>query len=548
MTKPIEIVIIGGVAGGMSAATRARRCNEQAHITVLEKTGHISFANCGLPYFLDGRIATQEKLLLTNPKAVASRYRIDARVDHEVTAINRQAHTVEARNLLTGQLSTIPYDKLILAPGASPIVPAIKNAAAKNVFLVRNIEDIVRAKAYLDTAHPKSAVIIGAGYIGLEMADVLRNIGMQVAIVEKAPQPMPLMDRELVEPIAAELREQGVDLTVGDGLSELRADAAGLVTQVVTESGKILSADMVVMSIGVRPNVALAQAAGVELGSTGAIRVDEYQRTSDPDIYAVGDAAEVIHAVTNKPVRIPLAGSANRAGRNAGEHAASGQSAAAGAVLGTSIVQVFGLAAGLTGLSESAAKAAGFDADSVLVLPSHHAGYYPDARQMRMKLVYDKLTGRVLGAQAVGKAGIDKRLDVIATTIHFRGTIDDLAQLDLAYSPQYGSAKDAIHYAAFVAQNQRSGMTPSINPAADLKDFFLIDVRTAAEHSKGSLVNSINIPLDDLRERMDEIPRNRRIAVTCQVGLRGHVATRLLRQHGLDVVNLKGGYTIASTM
>ena len=546
MAKQVKIVIVGGVAGGMSAATRARRVNEDASIIVLEKSGNISFANCGLPYFLDGRIPSREKLLLTNPQAVASRYRIDARVKHEVIAIDRGARQVQVRDLSAGTEYALPYDKLILAPGASPIVPPIANASAPNVFLVRNVEDIVRAKGYLEESKPKRAVIIGAGYIGLEMADALKHAGLEVSIVEKAPQPMPLLDRELAGPIAAELRANGIDLTTGDGLSQLRTDSSGLVREVVTESGKVLQADLVVMSIGVRPNVALAQSAGIDLGVSGAIRVDEYQRTSDKDIYAVGDAAEVIHGVTNKPVRIPLAGSANRAGRNAGEHAASGKSESAGSVLGTSIVEVFGLAAGLTGLSEAAAQAAGFDADSALVLPSHHAGYYPNAQQMRLKLVYDKRDGRVLGAQAVGKAGIDKRLDVIATTIHFRGTIDDLSQLDLAYSPQYGSAKDAIHYAAFVAQNQRSGLTPAMNPRYEIKDAFLLDVRTPSEYERGTLPGATNIPVDQLRERLGELPRDQRIAVTCQVGMRGHIATRLLRQHGFDAINVKGGYAIAS--
>lgn len=545
MSTALKIVIVGGVAGGMSAATRARRCNEHAQITVIERSGNISFANCGLSYFLDGRIAPKEKLLLTNPKAVAARYRIDARVHQEVLAIDRAAKKVTVRRLDEPSEYTLEYDKLILAPGATPIVPPVANARAANVFLVRNMEDILAADGYIKATKPTRAVVIGAGYIGLETADALTHAGMQVTIIEKADHPLPLMDAEMAGSIATELASNGVTLIAGDGLKELQADEKGIVHTVITESGAKLSADLVVMSIGGRPNADLAKSAGLKIGLSGAIAVDAFQRTSDPDVYAVGDAAEVVHEVTGKATRIALAGPANRGGRLAGEHAATGTSAQAARVLGTSIMQIFSLAAGMTGLSESAAKAAGFDPDCAYVLPNDHAGYYPGAKQMRIKLVYDKPTGRVLGAQAVGPAGVDKRLDVIATAIHFHGTVDDLAQLDLAYAPQYGSAKDAIHYAAFVAQNQRRGMTPSINPRFEIKDMFLLDVRTPAEFGKGTLPGAMNIPVDVLRERVGELPEGRKIAVMCQVGMRGHVATRILRGLGYDAVNVKGGYLMS---
>jgi len=543
--QAIRIVIVGGVAGGMSAATRARRCNEQAQITVLEKGPNISFANCGLPYYLDGRIAPKEKLLLTTPKAVATRYRIDARVGHEVLSINRAARTVQARQP-DGSVIDLPYDKLILAPGANPIVPPLANVRAANVFAVRNVEDVLGIESWIKSASPRTAVVVGAGYIGLEMADTLTHAGLKVTIVEKMPQAMPLMDAELLEPLYAQLRSNGVELITGDGLAELEA-AGERVTHVKTESSRRLPADLVILSIGVRPNVSLAQAAGLALGATGAIAVNAWQQTSDPDVYAVGDAAEAVHGVTGQSVRIPLAGPANRAGRLAGEHAATGGSASAGKVLGTSIVECFGVSVGMTGLSESAAKKAGIDADSAYVLPTHHAGYYPGAQQMRLKLVYERGSGRVLGAQAVGQTGVDKRLDVIATTIHFRGTIHDLAQLDLAYSPQYGSAKDPIHYAAFVAENQDSGLTPAINSRREVKDCFLLDVRTPTEFAAGALPGATNIPVDALRERLGELPKDKPVVVTCQVGLRGHIATRILRQHGFDAVNLKGGYAIAKS-
>ena len=545
MNQTVKIVIVGGVAGGMSAATRARRCNEDAQITVLERGSYISFANCGLPYYLDGRIAPKEKLLLTHPGAVASRYKIDARVGQEVMTIDRPGKRVQVKDLLTSQTYWLAYDKLILAPGANAIVPPLPNIDARNVFGVRSVDDIVAIEAYIQSAGAKSVVIVGAGYIGLEMADAMTSAGLSVTLLEKAADPMPMMDHDLVSLVREELQKHNVGLITGDGLAALNGDG-DRVREVVTESGRRLPADLVILSIGVRPNVSLAQSAGLQLGVTGAIQVDGYQRTSDPDIYAVGDAAEVTHGVTGLPARIPLAGSANRAGRLAGQHSATGQSPAAGKVLGTAIVQVFDLAAGMTGLSESAAIKAGFDADSAYVLPTHHAGYYPDAQQMRLKLVYDKPTGRILGAAAVGKAGVDKRIDVIATVMHFGGTIDDLAQLDLAYSPQYGSAKDAVHFAAFVAQNQRDGFTPAVNPRFEVKDRFVLDVRTPGEYAKGAMPGAINIPVDELRGRLGELPKDRAILVTCQVGMRGHIATRILRQRGFDAVNLKGGYLMAT--
>ena len=545
MNQTVKIVIVGGVAGGMSAATRARRCNEDAQITVLERGSYISFANCGLPYYLDGRIAPKEKLLLTHPGAVASRYKIDARVGQEVMTIDRPGKRVQVKDLLTSQTYWLAYDKLILAPGANAIVPPLPNIDARNVFGVRSVDDIVAIEAYIQSAGAKSVVIVGAGYIGLEMADAMTSAGLSVTLLEKAADPMPMMDHDLVSLVREELQKHNVGLITGDGLAALNGDG-DRVREVVTESGRRLPADLVILSIGVRPNVSLAQSAGLQLGVTGAIQVDGYQRTSDPDIYAVGDAAEVTHGVTGLPARIPLAGSANRAGRLSGQHSATGQSPAAGKVLGTAIVQVFDLAAGMTGLSESAAIKAGFDADSAYVLPTHHAGYYPDAQQMRLKLVYDKPTGRILGAAAVGKAGVDKRIDVIATVMHFGGTIADLAQLDLAYCPQYGSAKDAVHFAAFVAQNQRDGFTPAVNPRFEVKDRFVLDVRTPGEYAKGAMPGAINIPVDELRGRLGELPKDRAILVTCQVGMRGHIATRILRQRGFDAVNLKGGYLMAT--
>ena len=442
MSEALRIVIVGGVAGGMSAATRARRVNENAQITVIEKSGHISFANCGLPYYLDGRIPSQEKLLLTTPQQVAERFRIDARVNQEVIAIDRARKVVRVRELANGREYELAYDKLILAPGASPIVPPIANVSAKNVFVVRNVEDIVRARGFLKSHEPRRAVIVGGGYIGLEMADVLRHAGLEVTMVEKSPRPMALLDEEMAGPIIEELQSNGVELVLGDGLAELQASDDQQVRQVVTESGKKLSADMVVLAIGVRPNVELARAAGLEIGAAGAIRVDEYQRTSDRDIYAVGDAAEVIHGVTGKTARIPLAGGANRGGRIAGEHAAKGRSESAGRVLGTSIVQIFGIAAGLTGLSESAARSAGFDAHSSIVLPSHHAGYYPGSCQLSLKLLVDPETDEILGVHIVGPMASELIAEA-CVAMAFRASSEDIARICHAHPSLSESTKEA---------------------------------------------------------------------------------------------------------
>ncbi|HWP41522.1 MAG TPA: FAD-dependent oxidoreductase, partial [Tepidisphaeraceae bacterium] len=385
-----RIVIIGGVAGGMSAATRARRMNEHARIIVIERGGYISFANCGLPYYIGGAIKDAHKLLVTDPQRVKQRFNIDVRVRHEATGIDRAARTIDVQDLNSGRTFQLEYDKLILAPGAVPIVPAIAHVDAPNVFALRSMDDTRAIDQWIGQRQPRRAVVIGAGFVGLEMVEALHQRGMTVTVVEKMPHPLPPLDEEMAAPIAAELARHDVKLIVGSGLKALEAGSDGLVSAVEVEDGRVIPCDLVVMSIGVRPNVKLAQQAGLRIGSSGAIAVDCVQRTSDPDIYAVGDASEVIHAVTDTAVRIPLAGPANRQGRVAGEHAATGQALPAGKVLGTAIMKLFDLTVGITGLCERAARQAGFaKVDSAYVLPAHHAGYYPGAQQMRIKLVYD---------------------------------------------------------------------------------------------------------------------------------------------------------------
>ncbi|HET9957029.1 MAG TPA: FAD-dependent oxidoreductase [Polyangiaceae bacterium] len=539
-TSELKIVIVGGVAGGMSAATRARRVNEHASIIVLERSGYISFANCGLPYYLSGKIKNQADLFLTTPARVGSRFRIDARVHHEVTRVDRTRRCVEGINRLTQESFVVPYDKLILAPGAKPLLPPLENLEAGNVFVLRNIEDTLRLDAFLRERQPKRAVVVGAGFIGLEMVEALCDRGLEVTLIEKAPHVLPALDAQMAGWLERELRTHGVRLELGTGVTELLGNREG-VHGVRTEAGALLETDLVLLSIGVRPTVELAERSGLALGRSGGIQVDRALRTSDPDVYAVGDATEVTQGVSHFATRVPLAGAANRQGRIAGEHAASGQAPPSPQVLGTAIVRVFGLEVGVTGLGRAAAAQAGYSVGTALVHPKHHAGYYPGAQQMHFELVYDEATGKVLGAQAAGGAGVDKRLDVIATLLHFGGTLEDLAALDLAYAPQFSSAKDPVHMAAFVAQNDRQRLCPSTDEVP--RGVQLLDVRTRPEFERGALPNAVNIPLDELRERLGELDPHEPVVVYCEVGIRGYAATRILLQRGFrHVQNLKGGY------
>jgi NADPH-dependent 2,4-dienoyl-CoA reductase/sulfur reductase-like enzyme/rhodanese-related sulfurtransferase len=405
------------------------------------------------------------------------------------------------------------------------------------------MEDTRAVHEWMENRKPRSVAIVGAGFIGLEMAEAMRERGLGVTLIEKAPHVLPPLDSEIAAGVHEELTKHEVRVITGIGLKSLHA-VNGLVDRVELEDNRAVDTDMVVLSIGVRPNTALAAAAGITLGASRAITVDAQQRTNDSHIYAVGDVSEVVHGITGKPARIPLAGPANRQGRLAGEHAATGHAPAADKVFGTAIVQVFSITAGLTGLGEAAARAAGFAVDTAHVLPNHHAGYYPGAEALRIKLIFDSTTGRILGAEAIGRGGVDKRLDVIATAMHFNGSIDDLAALDLAYAPQFGSAKDPIHIAGMVAQNQRKQIMPGVL-GHELKGKVLLDVRSEAEFSTGSLAGALNIPVDELRERADELDRSRSIVTFCRVGQRGYVAQRILSQMGFEQVqNLKGGLAL----
>jgi len=535
------ILIVGGVAGGASAAARARRMNENAEIIIFERDSYVSFANCGLPYYLGGEIQDREKLLVAKPGLFQRRFRIEVRTRHEVTAIDRAAKTITVADLDAGKTYTRSYDKLIVAPGADPLVPPIPGKDAAGVFTLRNLEDTDKiAEAMPDARH---AVVVGGGYVGLETAEQFRRKGLDVALVEMQAQVMPFLDREMVEPLHRQLEYNGIRLELGNGIASIE-EVNGRAVAAVLADGTRLPADLILLGVGVRPNVQLAEDAGLELGASRGIATDEFMRTNDPDIYAVGDAAEYTFGSTGAKQRVPLAGPANRTGRLAGEHAATGESRPAPAAWGTSIVRVFGTAAGISGLSLRAAKEAGFDANAVHVIANHHASYYPGAQVMAVKLVFEEGSGKVLGVQAVGGEGIDKRLDIIATLTHFKGTVHDLAELDLAYAPPFGSAKDPLHMAAFAAENHLDGLARVVQPDVDLCPYQTIDVRETHEVEALPLAGCdsvINIPLDHLRDRLGELDASKPTVVACRSGLRSYLGTRILAQHGFkEVYNLSG--------
>lgn len=540
MSNSPRILIVGGVAGGASAATRARRMNEQANIVMLEKDSHVSFANCGLPYHIGGAIQDRAKLLVAKPELFRKRFNVDVRVRHEAVAIDRAGKKVRVRDHAKGTEYDEPYDKLILAPGAAPLIPDVPGVRSKGVHSLRNIEDMDRILAQLPTV--RKVAVVGAGFIGLEVAEQLKERGLEVTLIEKSGQVLPPLDGEIAEPLRRELLRNGIRLISGTGFTAIR-ESAGSATGVVLENGTTVEADMVILGLGVRPYSQLASAAGLGVGPTGGIQTDEYQRTSDPDIYAVGDAAEYRLGTTGQRGRIPLAGIANRTGRLAGEHAATGKSAPAPAAWGTAVIKVFGLGAGIAGDSMKSALRRGVAARAVHITANHHAGYYPGAKSMTLKLVYEAGTGRILGAQAVGAAGIDKRLDVVASFLHFGGTVRDLAQVDLAYAPPFGSAKDPLHMAAFAAINDLEGVAPVIQPDADLSGLQVVDLREPDECAELPLADAKharNIPLNALRERLGELDRSKPTAVLCHSGLRAHVGTRILRQHGFEASNVSG--------
>ena len=534
----MKTVIIGGVAGGMSAATRLRRLDERAGIVVLGRSGYVSFANCGLPYYIGDVITDRAALLLQTPASLQGRFGIDVRVKSEVVSIDRAAKSVTVRNLSTGERYIEDYDFLVLAPGAAPFVPPIPGV--ERALTLRNIGDTDAMAAAVDAALTRgepTAVIMGGGFIGVELAENLTERGLTVTIVELADQLLAPLDVEMAALVEKHLVRKGVRVLTGASVSEVCSDSVGL------SDGTWLPATLVIAAIGVRPETGLAEAAGLELGGRGGILVEEHQRTSDAAIFAVGDAVVKRDAITGDQALVPLAGPANRHGRLVADVIA-GRAVSSKPVLGTAIVGAFGMVAAATGWTEKRARAAGRTVRIIHTHPANHAGYYPGAEGMSLKLVVDAQTDEILGAQGVGGAGVDKRIDVIATAMRGGLTASDLADLELSYAPQFGSAKDPVNMLGFIAENQRDGLTQTIQwhelNAELANGVQLIDVRTPAEYARGTVDGAINIPVDDLRARLDEVRDD--VIVHCQVGLRGYLAARTLTQYGRRVRNLDGGY------
>jgi len=536
----MRLIIVGGVAGGATAAARARRLSESAEIIVFERGRYVSFANCGLPYYVGEEISEREQLLLQTPESLHARYRLDVRVLSEVVAIDRAARQVRVRELESGREYSERYDRLILSPGAAPIRPSLPGVDHSRIISLRTVPDADRIRATV-AGDAKRAVIVGGGFIGLEMAENLHRKGLEVHLVELLDQVMPPLDKEMATPVHEELRSKGVALHLGDAV-EAFEHGQGDVTTVLRSGAKLVS-ELVVMCIGVRPETSLAADAGLELGPHGGIHVDDHLCTSDPSIYAIGDAIEVRSCVVGGTALIPLAGPANRQGRIAADRV-FGRESDYRCTQATSIVRVFDLVVALTGASEKILDRVGHPYEKVYIHPAQHAGYYPGAETLSIKLLFSPADGGVLGAQIVGREGVDKRIDVLATAIHAGMTVYDLEELELAYAPPFGAAKDPINMAGFVAGNLLKGDV-QIRHADELAegDEELIDVRAPEEHAEGSIPGSRNIPLDELRDRLAELPLERPLVVYCQVGLRGYVAARILEQHGYAVHNLSGGYT-----
>lgn len=542
-------IIIGGVAGGATAAARIRRADEGAEIVMLERGKYISYANCGLPYYIGGVISDRERLFVQTPESFGKRFNIDVRVENEVVEIQPKEHTVTIRRKDGSQYKET-YDKLLLSPGASPVRPPLPGIDAEGIFTLRNVNDTDRIKTYLTTKSVKRAVVVGAGFIGLEMAENLHHAGVDVSVVEMGNQVMAPVDFSIAAHLHQHLTQKGVSLYLEQAVAAF--ERKGNEIRVILKSGETIVADMVILSIGVRPETTLAKAAGLRIGETGGIWVDEYLQTSEADIYAVGDAIEFPHPITGKPWLNYLANPANRQGRIVADNMVEGNKYAYEGAIGTAIAKVFDMTVASTGLAAKRLKQLGMEYAVSVTHSGSHAGYYPDALPLTVKLVFHPKTGKLYGAQSVGYDGVDKRIDQIALLIKQGGTVYDLIRLEHAYAPPFSSAKDPIAIAGYVASNIISGAMPAITwrelLATDRSSVMLLDVRTAEEFSFGSLPGAVNIPLDDLRERMQELPKDKEIIVFCAVGLRGYLAQRILRGHGYTAVrNLIGGYKTFAT-
>jgi NADPH-dependent 2,4-dienoyl-CoA reductase/sulfur reductase-like enzyme/rhodanese-related sulfurtransferase len=539
-------LIIGGVAGGATAAARLRRLDEKSEIILFERGEYISYANCGLPYYLGNVITSRNRLFVRTPPAFGKRYNIDIRITSDVISINRPEKSVTVKNLSTGETYTEKYDKLILSPGAEPVRPPIPGIEGEGIFTLRNVNDTDRIKEYCVMNKVASAVIVGAGFIGLEMAENFHSLGMKVSVIETFDQVMPLFDYEMAAMINQHLMSKDVDLYLKD--SAVSFSRKGKVTAVTLKSGAELTADVVIISVGVRPDSKLAVVAGLAVGERNAITVNEHLQTSDENIYAMGDAIEFMHPILKRHLPAYLAGPANKQARVAADNIVLGNKFRYSGTIGTAIARVFDLTAAITGLSEKALRREKMDFESTIIHGSSHATYYPDSMPVSIKLLFTKGEGKILGAQAVGYDGVDKRIDVIASVMKNGGTVYDLADFEHAYAPPYSSAKDPVNMAGFTAENILTGKMKAIGPfelmeAAGGNDFIL-DVREKSEHASGHIGGSLNIPLDDLRSNLGKIPKGKRIVVYCASGLRSYLASRILVQSGFEeTYNLKGGYT-----
>ncbi len=539
----MKVLIIGGVAGGATTAARLRRLDEKADITIYERGEYISYANCGLPYYIGGTIPERDRLFVQTPESFKGLLNVDVKVLHEVTAINRDRKSLSVKNLETGEEFEDSYDKLVLSPGAEPLRPGIPGISSDKIFTLRNVPDTDRIKSFIEEKKPRRAVIIGAGFIGLEMAENLHHLGVFVTIVEAADQVMNILDYEMAAEVHQHLKVKGVEFYLKDGVSSFKDTADGV--NIALQSGREIEADLVILSIGVKPDIKLAKEADLEIGSTGAIVIDPRLRTSDKDIYALGDATEFPNPITGDALKVPLAGPANKQGRIVADNIINGDKRIYRGTIATGIAKVFDLTVASTGLSEKQLQRAGKEYETLVMHAGSHAGYYPDANPMTIKIIFNK-ERKLLGAQIVGYDGVDKRIDLFAVILGNAGTIDDLQEIEHAYAPPFSSAKDPVNIAGFIAENILNGSSRHIrwNQVAEIPadERFFLDVRTPEEFGIDTMDGAMNIPLDDLRDRIEEVPRDRKIIVFCGVGKRAYFAERILRMNGLEeVYNLSGG-------
>lgn len=540
----MKVVIVGGVAGGATAAARIRRLSEKADITIFERSGYISYANCGLPYYIGEVITDPDELTLQTPESFNRRFNINVKTKHEVTAIHPEKKTVTVKNLENGKIFEENYDRLLLAPGAKPAVPPIPGVESDKIFTLRTVEDTFRIKKYIEESKPKTAVVVGGGYVGFEMAENLRSLGTEVSIVEQSDHLLAPFDSDMASFIHSEARKNGLSLFLKNSVTGFFEKENKI--EVSHKNGPTISADLVILAVGAVPETSLAKSAGIRLGIRGSIVVNDKMETSVRDIYAVGDAVQIKNFVTGEPALISLAGPANKQARIAADNICGGNSRYAGSQ-GSSVIKVFSLTAAATGLNETSAKAAGLDYEKVILSPLSHAGYYPGGKVMTVKVIFEKRSFRLLGAQIVGYDGVDKRIDVIAAAIRAGIKANELKELDLAYAPPYSSAKDPVNMAGFMIDNIKNGILKQwfIEDFASIiknKNVNLLDTRTSAEFARGHIEGFKNIPVDDLRERLFEVEKGKPVYVICQSGLRSYIACRILSGNGFDAYNFSGGF------